>query len=164
MNQVSNAAVPGSAATYKYDLVLASFFANAQYDYDNKYYLSGSLRYDASSRFGSNHRWAPFWSVGGKYRISSEAFMEGTKDWLTNLTIRASYGTSGNQEVGGSWYAARDLFGFGWNYNNLPGMAHEQFGNDDLKWEQTGKFNVGICNQLLLNILCVISQKYVIDL
>lgn len=159
LNQVSNAAVPGSAATYKYDLVLASFFANAQYDYDNKYYLSGSLRYDASSRFGSNHRWAPFWSVGGKYRISSEAFMEGTKDWLTNLTIRASYGTSGNQEVGGSWYAARDLFGFGWNYNNLPGMAHEQFGNDDLKWEQTGKFNVGL-DMTLFDFLTIELDYY----
>ena len=144
MNQVSNAAVPGSASTSRYDLVLASFFANAQYDYEGKYYLSGSLRYDASSRFGSNNRWAPFWSLGAKYRISSEKFMEGTKDWLTNLTLRASYGTSGNQEVGGSWYASRNLFGFGWDYNNLPGSAHEQFGNPDLKWEQTHKFNVGL--------------------
>ena len=144
LNEVSNSAVPGSASTYKYDLVLASFFANAQYDYANKYYLSGSLRYDASSRFGKNNRWAPFWSVGAKYRISSEKFMESTNDWLNNLTLRTSYGTSGNQEVGGSWYASRNLFGFGWNYNNLPGMAHEQFGNDDLKWEQTNKFNVGL--------------------
>ena len=55
-----------------------------------------------------------------------------------------SYGTTGNQEVGGSWYASRNLFGFGYNYNNLPGMAHEQFGNPDLRWEQTNKFNVGV--------------------
>ena len=144
LNQVSNSAVPSSASTSKYELVLASFFANAQYDYDNKYYLSASLRYDGSSRFGSNNRWAGFWSVGAKYRVSAEKFMEGTKDWLTNLTLRASYGTSGNQEVGNGWYASRDLFGFGYNYNNLPGMAHEQFGNPDLKWEQTKKFNVGV--------------------
>ena len=142
--EVGNAAVPGSAATYQYELVLASFFANAQYDYDNKYYLSGSLRYDGSSRFGSNNRWAPFWSVGAKYRISSEKFMEGTHSWLNNLTIRTSYGTSGNQEVGDSWYASRNLFGFGYNYNNLPGSAHDQFGNPDLKWEQTNKFNIGL--------------------
>ncbi len=149
LNEVSNAAVPGSAATYQYNLLLCSFFANAQYDYNDKYYLSGSFRYDGSSRFGSNNRWAPFWSVGAKYRISNEAFMENTKDWLTNLTLRMSYGTSGNQEVGdqttkNSWYASRNLFGFGYNYNNLPGMAHEQFGNPDLKWEQTNKFNVGV--------------------
>lgn len=142
--QVSNAAVPGSASTAQYELVLASFFANLQYDYENKYYLSGSLRYDGSSRFGSHNRWAPFWSVGAKYRISSEKFMEGTHSWLNNLTLRASYGTSGNQEVGDSWYASRNLFGFGYIYNNLPGSAHDQFGNPDLKWEQTNKFNVGI--------------------
>lgn len=144
LNEVSNAAVPGSASTSKYDLVLASFFANAQYDYESKYYASASFRYDGSSRFGSNHRWAPFWSVGAKYRLSAEKFMEGTHGWLTNLTLRASYGTSGNQEVGNSWYASRNMFGFGHNYNNLPGSAHEQFGNPDLKWEQTDKFNVGL--------------------
>lgn len=149
MDQVANTAVPGSASTAKYELVLNSYFANAQYDYDGKYYLSGSFRYDGSSRFGSNNRWAPFWSVGAKYRISGEKFMESTQDWLSNLTVRASYGTSGNQEVGNSryyssWYTSRDLFEFGHNYNNLPGSAHGQFGNPDLKWEQTGKFNVGI--------------------
>ena len=142
--QAGNAAVPGSASTAKEELILNSFFLNAQYDYANKYYVSGSFRYDASSRFGSNNRWAPFWSVGAKYRLTGEEFMESTKDWLTNLTIRASYGTSGNQEVGDSWYASRNLFGFGHDYNNLPGSAHEQFGNPDLKWEQTNKFNVGL--------------------
>lgn len=151
LNQVANAAVPGSAATYKYNLLLASFFANAQYDYDNKYYLSGSLRYDASSRFGSNNRWAPFWSLGAKYRISNESFMQPASDWLNNLTLRASYGTSGNQEVGdvryysaSSWYTSRDLYDFGYNYNGLPGSGRMQSGNPNLKWEQTAKFNVGV--------------------
>ncbi|MDR0892392.1 MAG: TonB-dependent receptor [Mediterranea sp.] len=148
LNEIGLTSVPGSASTERYDLVLNSYFANAQYDYDNKYYASASFRYDGSSRFGSNHRWAPFWSVGAKYRLTAERFMEPTESWLTDLTIRASYGTSGNQEVGAtgsaSWYAARDLFDFGYVYNNLPGMAHAQFGNDDLKWEQTQKFNVGL--------------------
>lgn len=144
LNGLGNAAIPKTAASYKYELVLASFFANAQYDYADKYYASASLRYDASSRFGSNHRWAPFWSVGAKYRLSAEPFMEPTSHWLNNLTLRTSYGTSGNQEVGGSWYASRDLFGFGSNYNGQPGMGHNQFGNPELKWEQTAKFNVGI--------------------
>ena len=164
LNQVANAAVPGSAATYKYELKLASFFANAQYDYDGKYYLSGSFRYDGSSRFGINNRWAPFWSLGAKYRISSESFMEGTSDWLNNLTARASYGTSGNQEVGNvryysSWYVSKDLFGFGYNYNGLPGSGHYQFGNPDLKWEQTAKFNIGI-DATFLNRITVEADYY----
>lgn len=147
--QVSNTAVPGSASTSIDKVALASFFANAEYDYNNKYYVSGSFRMDGSSRFGSNNRWAPFWSVGAKYRISEESFMKGSSEWLNNLTIRASYGTSGNSEVGGSWYAARDLFGFGYNYNGVPGMGHAQFGNPDLKWEKTQKFNVGLDFTLL---------------
>lgn len=154
--ELTLASSPSAASTEQYDLVLNSWFANAQYDYDNKYYLSASYRYDGSSRFGSNNRWAPFWSVGAKYRISSEPFMEPTKNWLTNLTVRASYGTTGNQEVGqnsysdgegasfASWYSARNLYGFGHNYNGAPGSYHMQTGNPDLKWETTEKFNVGI--------------------
>lgn len=143
-NQVSNAAVPSSASTSRDAVAIASFFLNGQYDYRNKYYFSVSARADGSSRFGKDDRWAGFWSLGARYRISEEDFMKSVKNWMTNLTVRASYGTSGNQDVGDSWYASRDLFGFGYNYNGLPGSAHEQWGNDKLKWEQTNKFNVGL--------------------
>ena len=148
LNSVANAAVPGSASTAKNELVLNSYFANVQYDYMAKYYLSGSFRYDGSSRFGSDNRWAPFWSVGAKYRLTAEDFMLSTADWLNNVNVRASYGTTGNQEVGrigvDGWYAANDLYGFGYNYNGLPGSGRLQFGNSKLKWEQTNKFNVGL--------------------
>lgn len=140
---VDNAAVPGSASTYINRNALASWFGNAEYNYNNKYYLSGSLRFDGSSRFGSNNRWGTFWSMGAKYRISAEDFMESTRSWLNNLTFRISYGTSGNSEVGGSWFASQDLFGFSYNYSGIPGSGHDQFGNPDLKWERTGKFNLG---------------------
>jgi len=142
-NDIGLAAVPSSVSTLNSDLKLSSFFGNAQYDYDNKYYLSGSYRFDGSSRFAAGHRWSAFWSAGAKYRISSEKFMESTKDWLSNLSFRASYGTTGNQEVGTGWYAASDLFDYGYNYNGVPGSAHSQFGNSNLKWEETDKFNVG---------------------
>lgn len=149
LNQVANAAVPSSASTSKNDYALASFFFNGQYDFRNKYYFSMSARADGSSRFGKDNKWAGFWSIGARYRLSEEDFMESTKSWLTNLTVRTSYGTSGNQDVGDTdyahgWYASRNLFGFGYNYNGLPGSAHEQQGNPDLKWEQTNKFNVGL--------------------
>lgn len=144
------ASSPSTARTAKYDLVLASFFSNLQYDYDNKYYFSASWRTDGSSRFGKDHRWASFWSVGGKYRLTAEKFMEPAQNWLSDLTLRASYGTTGNQDVGDhtdadyySWIVSRDIFGYGYNYNGKPGSAHEQFGNPDLKWEKTAKFNVG---------------------
>lgn len=149
ISEISLTSVPGYAYTNRYNLRLNSYFANAQYDYAGKYYASASFRYDGSSRFGANHRWAPFWSVGAKWRMSSEKFMESTKNWLTNLTVRASYGTSGNQEVGdvseySAWYTNRDLYEYGYKYNGKPGSARMQTGNEDLKWEQTNKFNVGL--------------------
>lgn len=137
LNDVSLAATPSSAATTQMQLLLNSYFFNGQYDYNHKYYLSASLRADGSSRFADGNRWATFWSVGGKYRLTAESFMESTSSWLSNLTIRASYGTTGNQEVGSGYYAASNLYGYGWNYNSKPGMQLEQFGNENLKWEMT---------------------------
>lgn len=165
LNQVANAAVPSDASTRRYDVAIASFFFNGQYDYMDRYYFSVSARADGSSRFGDEHRWAGFWSVGGRYRISEENFMASVKPWMDNLTIRASYGTSGNQEVGdpliaNGWYASRDLFGFGYNYNGLPGSAHEQQGNHNLKWEQTDKFNVGLDVSFLDRITLEIDYYY----
>lgn len=148
--EIGLTSTPAAAATYKYNLVLGSFFSNVQYDYDNKYYLSASWRTDGSSRFGKNNRWASFWSVGGKYRLSSEKFMEPVRPWLNDLTFRASYGTTGNQDVGDhtnadyySWIVAEDTYSYGYNYAGQPGARHEQFGSSNLKWEKTGKFNVG---------------------
>lgn len=141
---VSLAATPIAAATWQEELILSSFFFNGQYDYRDKYYLSASVRADGSSRFARGHRWAAFWSVGGKYRFTEEAFMAPLKDWLSAGALRASYGTTGNQEVGTGYYAARNLYDFGYNYNGQPGMGLHQFANEDLKWEMTRKFNVGL--------------------
>ncbi len=156
---IENAAEPSDAATSFSDYALSSYFGKVEYDFNSKYYLSGSLRYDGSSRFGENNKWAPFWSVGGKYRIINEPFMESTSSWLTNFTLRASYGTSGNQEVG--WYQALGLYGFGYNYQNNPGMIPTQIANPDLKWEQTQKFNVG--TEISLYGIVSIDADYYID-
>lgn len=115
---------------------------NAEYNLSDKYYLSGSFRYDGSSRFGINNKWAPFWSIGAKYRISSESFMENTKSWLTDLTIRGSYGTVGNQDIG--YYAAMGLYNYGYSYNGKPGAIPYQIANPDLKWETVAKADIGI--------------------
>ena len=68
--ELGNASNPVGADSYKYESALASYFGNVNYDYSGKYYLSGSLRYDGSSRFGSDNKWGLFYSIGGKYRIS----------------------------------------------------------------------------------------------
>lgn len=147
LTSISLAATVGSASTSARELALASYFVDLQYNFDDKYYLSGSVRRDGSSRFNEDNRWGTFYSVGARYRISEEEFMS-SFGWLNNLTVRSSYGTSGNQEVGDAdvedgWYAAQGLYGFGYNYNSQPGMVQVQLANRNLQWELTKKFNLG---------------------
>ena len=140
--ELDNASTPSSAGSMTKASTLSSFFINGEYNFNNKYYGSASFRYDGSSRFGDNNKWAPFWSVGAKYRISQEAFMENTQDWLTDLTVRGSYGTVGNQDIG--YYAAKGLFNYGYSYNSKPGAIPYQIANPDLKWETVAKADIGI--------------------
>lgn len=133
-------AVETSASSATSDATLASYFANVEYDYDGKYYLSASVRGDGSSRFGEK-KWGAFWSVGGKYRISAENFMASTQSWLNNLTLRVSYGTTGNQNV--NYYAAQALYSTG-RYGGLTALVPGSLGNPNLTWESRNKFDVGL--------------------
>jgi TonB-linked SusC/RagA family outer membrane protein len=142
--ELINASTPKTAESTSRASTLASFFANGEYNYDNKYYASASFRYDASSRFGTNHRWAPFWSAGAKYRLTQEAFMENTSSWLTDLTVRGSYGTVGNQDIVRKYYPYMGLYEFGYSYNSNPGAIPTQIYSPDLKWETVKKADIGI--------------------
>jgi TonB-linked SusC/RagA family outer membrane protein len=126
---------------YKKERKLASYFADAHYDYEGKYYLSASYRRDGSSLFGSNKRWGNFWSVGAKWRLSEEAFLKDNKV-ITNAALRVSEGTVGNQDLP-SWYAARGYYKTGYNYDNAAGMVPYQISNPDLTWETSNKFDLG---------------------
>jgi len=122
------------------DWALVSYLSNLQYNFKGKYYFSGSFRRDGSSRFLENNRWSNFWSSGFSWRISDEEFMkEFTK--INSLRFHTSYGTSGNSEVGN--YAARYLFEYDHNYNNLPGGYPIQIGNDNLTWEKNRNADLG---------------------
>ena len=132
---------------------LLSFFGKADYNYANRYYLSASFRRDGSSRFSKTSRWGNFFSVGGSWRISKEAFMESTKDWLDNLALRASYGTSGNDKLyarngDGStgdeiWYAYQSYYASD-NLYGMPGYKPSTIGTPGLKWEKNKQFNVAV--------------------
>ncbi|MDD5861786.1 MAG: TonB-dependent receptor [Prevotella sp.] len=136
---------------YKRQAHLSSFFTDIHYSYADKYYISASYRRDGSSVFGKNNRWGDFWSVGGKWRFTSEDWM-GLKDSkvLTNGTLRASYGTVGNQDI--DWYAARELYYTGYNYNGEAGAIYYQAGNQNLTWETSRKFDLGVDLQFLHRI------------
>lgn len=140
MRDLTTAGTDQGSEYYKKEARLASYFMDAHYSYADKYYLSGSYRRDGSSVFGSDTRWGNFWSVGGKWRISGEDFLIGN-NVITNATLRASYGTVGNQDI--DWYAARGFYGSGYNYNQMPGMIPVSISNQELTWEVSKKFDVG---------------------
>ena len=130
----------GDSEYFKKEARLASYFADVHYSYMDKYYASASFRRDGSSVFGSDNRWGNFWSVGAKWRLSGENFLKDNKV-ITNATLRASYGTVGNQDI--DWYAARGFYSSGYNYNQSVGIVPTSISNTSLTWETSKKFDVG---------------------
>lgn len=127
----------GKSDEYK----LLSFFGNAEYNYKHKYYGSASIRRDGSSRFSPEARWGTFWSVGASWRINEEDFLSENRD-VTKLTLRASYGGQGNDNVG-TYYAYKSLFSI---KNNLgeSGFVSSTLETRDLKWETNLNLNIGL--------------------
>ena len=130
---------------------MESYLARANYIYDDKYYLSGSVRADGSSKFAKD-KWGVFYSVGGGWRFTSEEFMEGTKSWLDNAKLRLSYGVIGNQngapEYGhhtwsysvGTWATSTNGTGTAQTYS----IGYGALVNEDLTWENVHTTDVGV--------------------
>jgi TonB-linked SusC/RagA family outer membrane protein len=133
---------------YKSARNLFSIFSILNYTYDSKYSFYGSLRRDGSSAFGENNRYAVLYSAGLTWNISEEAFMQNVS-WVDNLKLRASYGTTGNQEGIGN-YESQTLYGTG-SYNGQPAMGLSHAGDPDIKWEIGEKFNIGLDYNLFNN-------------
>lgn len=129
-------------------LGLLSFLGKVEYDYQNKYFISGSVRSDGSSRFSPDNRWGTFWSVGGSWKASSENFIKDL-NVFNQLTLRASYGGQGNDKLK-TYYAYQSLYTF---YNNLgePGTVANKLPTPDLKWETNINLNVGLEFAILNN-------------
>lgn len=123
------------------DYSFVSFFARGEYNYLSKYYLELSARTDGSSRFGTNGRFAGFWSVGFMWNMRNEDFMKHTASWLTNAQVSFSTGTSGNSSIPNYEHLA--LVGGGLDYVGNAGVVPIQLGNEDLEWEKTWTTNLG---------------------
>jgi iron complex outermembrane receptor protein len=126
---------------------LASWYARANYGFKDRYLLTATVRADGSSKFGEDNRWATFPSIAGAWRISEEGFMDGA-GWLSDLKLRLSYGTNGNQ--GFPSYSQYKDYLFG------GPLAQAQFGSEfvstirpsgvdpNIRWEETQAWNIGI--------------------
>ena len=140
-----NAAQVTSASTTKNILTLVSYGMFADYDFEQKYLASASVRYDGSSNFGKDTRWGLFYSGSLGWNIAKEDFFN--VDEINDLKLRASYGTVGNRN-GISRYAAQDNVSFG-SYPGGSATIPSNIGNPELKWETTATTNIGLEFNLL---------------
>ncbi|WP_152439944.1 SusC/RagA family TonB-linked outer membrane protein [Arcticibacter svalbardensis] len=138
-NSLTNVWSSGSGAEW----TLFSLFGSANYAYDSKYFITGNLRADASSRFGPNNQWGYFPSVSVGWKVSEENFMKSV-NWLSDLKLRASIGKLGNQEIGNYTYLT--LF-----TKTGEEVKLLRYGNPDLKWETTTQNNIGVDFGMLKN-------------
>lgn len=135
----SAAEITGGSSSYT-EFSFLSYFARAYYNYNRKYFLTLSGRYDASSRFGANNRWGFFPSASAGWIISEESFLQGSSA-ISFLKLRASIGTTGNAEIGN--FAALGLYGPA-PYAGNSTLQPTQIPNPDLGWEKTVQFDAGI--------------------
>lgn len=143
-----------SVDSYRNRYALLSFFGKLDYNYLNKYYLSGSFRRDGSSRFSKDSRWGNFFSIGASWRLSKEKFMEDIK-WIDNLALRGSYGTSGNDKLyprnadGSSEVDKEILYAYQGYYDSndfygAPGYKPTTIATPQLKWERNEQYNIAV--------------------
>lgn len=119
-----------------------SLFGRVNYSYDGRYIVSLTGRRDGSSRFGNNFPFGTFGGVTGTWNIDRENFMAKTSDWLSSLRLRASYGVTGNDQIGN--FPSLSLFGAGAQYNGLAGISYTQLGNPNIRWEKNETINLGL--------------------
>lgn len=141
-----------SGQTFNTRSNLFSLFGGFNYDFDNKYLISGTLRRDGSSRFGENNEFGYFPSGSIGWRVSNEEFLKGS-DKVNNLLIRASYGETGNDRIGD--YDFTSAFVPGAVYNGVSGVRPSRLGNPNLSWESTIATNIGFDLGMFKNRLTV---------
>ncbi len=139
----------------KIDAGLFSYFATLDYDFDSRFGFNGTVRRDGSYRFVEDNKWGTFWAVAARWNISRESFMQNVT-FIRDLKLRASHGTTGNQNViardvdsdvstiFGAAQAVRDLNSSQVGYTNGASFGVNSYANRDLKWETTTQTNLGL--------------------
>ena len=130
-----------NANSYRSEYFNEGYFSRVMYDFDNKYFFSGSFRRDASSRFHPKHRWGNFWSLGGAWILNRENFLSSTYDWLDNLKLKASIGSQGNDNIGNFRYT--DTYTIE-NANGMVSTVFNSKGSEKITWETNTNINTGL--------------------
>lgn len=117
---------------------------NVNYTFDNRYFFDASYRMDGSSEYGSNNKFAPFWSIGLGWNVHNEPFLHGAKDVVSHLKLRGSMGQTGSQLSSNSGAFTSYSFITNDKYMNWVGASLSGLGNPDLTWQLTRDFNFGL--------------------
>ena len=134
-----------SVSTFQGSNTLISFYSRANYNYDDRFLVTGTVRRDGSSRFGSGNKWGVFPSGSVAWRLSKENFFQVRP--ISDLKIRVSYGITGNQEIGNLnsiTTLGATTTGYIVGGQRITTVLPQQYANPNLKWEQTGQFDAGI--------------------
>ena len=143
LNEIHNPMLGTGEKTPNYGFgssAMASFFTRETYNYDDRYYLTYTYRYDGSSNFGPDNRWAGFHSVAGSWRFTNESFLKDV-EWLSNGKLRLGWGQTGNSNIGGyAWGSSLSQM------NSYLGMGYRpaNFANTAVKWEAQEQINIGL--------------------
>lgn len=147
----------------RYDSALLSYLFRLNYSYDNRYLFEVNGRYDGSSRFIGDNRWGFFPSVSAGWKISEEAFFTPLKNAVNTLKIRGSYGLLGNQSISG-YYPYTSLISSGINYyfdkELVSGASQAQLANEQIAWEKSEQYNIGLDMGLFNDRLSVTFDYY----
>ncbi len=142
-------------SSYTTDYVTQGFLGRVQYNFAERYFLSGSYRRDASSRFAEGNRWGNFGSIGAAWLISNEPFMQEAY-WISMLKLKASWGVQGNDDLYPNASYARKYYPYSDNYTHSYNEETGEYsltlaykGNKDLTWESSQSFNLGVDFELL---------------
>jgi len=141
----NSATTPTATSGGASEAAIRSFFGRVNYAYKNRYLLEGNLRRDGVSRFSPESRWGLFPSVSAGWKISDEAFMKGTRGWLSSLKLRASYGQLGNTASGlYDWQSSYGIQNYSFNNVQTSALATTRISNPLLQWENSYIKNIGI--------------------
>lgn len=138
---LSTATQNQAVSSYEDAWGLTSYYGRVIYNFANKYLATASIRADGSSRFSKDNRFGFFPAISLGWRISEEGFFS-SRSFLSDLKLRVSAAANGNQGIG--QYARFSTYGTGQNYNGIGGVGPNTIGNEDLRWETTYQYNVGV--------------------
>jgi TonB-dependent starch-binding outer membrane protein SusC len=141
--------------------VLHSYLSRINYNYNSRYYFTASVRADGSSRFGKGNKWGYFPSAAASWRVSNESFFAPLSKKISDLKLRASFGTTGNLEIG-EYQSLATLYTLGYLFGKdvATGFAPSRLANDQLGWEKTYQYNGGIDIGFLDNRLLLTLDGY----